>query len=84
MNKYRGYGILNMNQMPFKIFGHILDKATLWTVLDGHLPNFLDIGQKFLETGSTSAGVRIPPPPLRVRVMKKVVHGRDLGFERAS
>ena len=31
--------------MTFKIFGQILDKATLWTVLDGQLPNFLDIGR---------------------------------------
>ena len=29
--------------MTFKIFGQIMDKATLWTVLDGQLPNVLDI-----------------------------------------
>ena len=45
MNKYQGYGILNMNQMTLKVFKQILDKATLWTVLDGQLPNFWDIGR---------------------------------------
>ena len=31
--------------MTFKNLEQILDKATLWTFLDGQLPNFSDIGR---------------------------------------
>ena len=59
-----------MNEMTFKIHEQILDKATLWTVLDGQLPYFLDIGRTLNRNfwklappvNTRPAGGRIPQP----------------------
>ena len=65
--------------MTFKIFGQILDKATLWTVLDGQLPNFLDIGRT-LDRNFWKLAALVDAPNARVtRVIRALTKSMQVG-----